>query len=313
MRVKADHIRMLSQMLLMIFLNFTFVGSIVISAFLPILRVPKIFPGMPGKGVPLCILGSTERCLTLFWEILFLLAFIALLLMVCAIIGRALCGWGCPIGFFQDLVIRLKVRLRIPSFEPNEEVHLRLTGLKFAILFLFIILAAGIGASFAASSIAGVRFREDLPGMVRSSPVCTYCITPVVRQIYDLFYFQRFNLSDPLFYMQVSVFVIFIVGVAITPRFWCRYLCPVGALSALFNKMSFLKIEKVEPCTGCNICIDVCPTRVSRLRSPIRPGWVSDSSCIFCLNCIDVCPKACLELKFGNKTLYRKEVVRDGG
>ncbi len=298
-------IRTPTQLGLILALNFTFVGSVLISGFLPILRLPKIFPGMVGEGVPLCILGPVSRALTGWWPIIFLLVFMAVFLLVVLAFGRGLCGWACPIGFFQDVMSWIRSALRISPKEPSVRVHRNLNALKFAILALLILMAISVGASHLADSIAGDEFRQSQPGMMQSSPACAYCIAPSMRAVYDLFVYQSYNLSDPIFLLQFSVVGIFFAWAFVTPRAWCRYLCPAGAMSALFIGVSMLYLNKEQDkCTRCNICTDVCPTRSEAVCKEAKKDRVSDSACIFCMKCVDACPEDCLHINIGQKKIY---------
>ncbi len=299
-------IRTPAQLVLLLILNFTFWGSIFISGFLPILRVPKIFPGMVGEGVPLCTLGSIGRSLTAWWPLAIILVFIGILILIGVLVGRGLCGWACPIGFLQDLFSHAKAAVGIPPKEPPTGVHRNLIALKFAILVLLVLLSISIGASYLASGVAGTTFRGEQPGMVQTSPACSYCITPSIRAVYDIFAFNRWSPNDPIFLLQASVVGIFFAFAMVTPRAWCRYLCPVGALSSLFNGFSMLHLSKEQDkCTrNCYVCYDVCPTRCNKVRDEATEERVSDTSCIFCMKCVDACPEDCLHIKFGSRTLY---------
>jgi ferredoxin len=79
-------------------------------------------------------------------------------------------------------------------------------------------------------------------------------------------------------------------------RFWCRYLCPLGAWLGLCAVRAPLALRKhADRCTRCNLCLQGCQGG----DQPI-PGekWIS-SECHFCANCVDVCPENALEFGFG--------------
>lgn len=70
-------------------------------------------------------------------------------------------------------------------------------------------------------------------------------------------------------------------------RFWCRYLCPLGGLVGLFNKLGSLRPgRKAETCISCHRCDRVCPTAVKITERE----KITDSSCVSCLKCVDACP-----------------------
>jgi polyferredoxin len=296
-----------TQLVLLILLNFTVIGSLWISPVLPILRFPKLWD-MPwlGEGVPLCTGGTLERTLTLTWTFIIIIAILAILFLVCILVGRALCGWACPIGFIQDLITRGERGLKIGSYEPPRKVHNKMRYIRFAILFLVIALAASIGIALTINQPMGKEYQELFDPMCQTSPVCLGCPTPVLRYIMiDVGYNFHPNLDNPSNMFQLSVFLIFIIGVVAIPRFWCRYLCPMGALASLFNKISFLHLNKYQDkCTNCNYCVDVCPTRVESIMTESEQARIGDTGCTYCGECVEACPEKALSIKFGNKELY---------
>jgi len=92
-----------------------------------------------------------------------------------------------------------------------------------------------------------------------------------------------------------GLFLLIILINRIRPRFWCRTLCPLGALLGVFARYSFLRLEKdIEKCTDCKLCLKSC----QGAANPI-PGeqWAS-SECLFCFNCFNACPEDAIFFKF---------------
>jgi ferredoxin len=80
----------------------------------------------------------------------------------------------------------------------------------------------------------------------------------------------------------------------IRPRFWCRILCPLGALLGLCSRVSILRLEKDdEKCTDCKLCTKHCQGAASPL-----PGqdW-ENAECVACFNCSEACPEDALSFK----------------
>ena len=94
----------------------------------------------------------------------------------------------------------------------------------------------------------------------------------------------------PMYFLMMRT--VFFVLIFIVERGWCRYFCPVGALLAPFNKVSFLhvSVDKKE-CTHCNICSEVCPMGID------VPSMNRDPECILCGKCVNACPKNLIKFR----------------
>jgi len=91
---------------------------------------------------------------------------------------------------------------------------------------------------------------------------------------------------------RVVILIVLVIMFFIVSRFWCRYLCPIGALSGPSNKISLLKLfHSGENCGNCNICKDVCPLDIEVTKDP------NSTRCTRCADCVDKCPKG--HLGFG--------------
>lgn len=113
--------RSASQFSLLFLINATAFGSLVVAPMLPLLRFRHMAGGY--VGVPLCSIGSISRSLSGNWADLLLapVALVAVLMLVGVLVGRALCGWGCPIGFLQDLGARTKASLGFGDIELSRK------------------------------------------------------------------------------------------------------------------------------------------------------------------------------------------------
>ena len=198
--------------------------------------------------------------------------------------GRAFCGWMCPIGTLQDILAgwtsrlesvlpirkreaspqssrrsRRKARFPIP-LPPKWDKWLRY--LKYLILVLIL--------------IASVK-----------------SVYPPLREICPARAIFSFQLTTGLLW---SVLITFIITSMLNKRFWCKYLCPLGAALAVFNKITPLRIVSDDNnCTACGHCDTVCPMDIITVPENLR-----SAECIQCLECIEACPVPdTLELKLG--------------
>ncbi|MEA2008029.1 MAG: 4Fe-4S binding protein, partial [Chloroflexota bacterium] len=121
----------------------------------------------------------------------------------------------------------------------------------------------------------------------------TKSVYPPLREICPARAFFSFELTTPLLW---SVLITFIITSMLNKRFWCKYLCPLGAVLAIFNKITPLRIVSNEnTCTSCGLCDRACPMDI-----PAVPENLRSAECIQCLECLEACPVPdTLELRLG--------------
>ncbi len=310
--LKIEYVRLLGQFVMVLLINFTVVGSVYVAPFLPILRldipmgeIPYIYEhGM----IRACPMATFQRTLTDTWEFTLLFFAAAIFLIVVLMLGRSLCGWACPFGLVQDVFTRVRSILGIPAKEFSQGAHENLTLIRFAILGLFILLSISIGISALGDTTAGNVYQSYLPeGIFQTAPYCAICPTPSMYYIMTVVTFQApLGLDDPVHIIMWIMMAVFAVGSFIQPRFFCRYLCPTGAMSSPFNKISMVHIHK-DPwgCTKCHVCYTNCPMRVREVLDEDKKERLGDVDCIMCGECIQRCPERVLTIRFGPITIYR--------
>jgi ferredoxin len=96
---------------------------------------------------------------------------------------------------------------------------------------------------------------------------------------------------------ELLILLVFFYGAYRVPRFWCRYICPVGAMMAPFQKYSFLGMKR-DPvkCSKCPHCEAACPMQIRILALPWEK--FNDPECILCGECADACPNNSLSYEF---------------
>lgn len=230
--------------------------------------------------------------------------------LIGAIVGRAFCGWVCPIGFIQDIITTLKNRLDFVSPRTQK------TGKKFKyyVLFLTLLISGTLGLSlylgvgsdyksaldilatgpFTAISPDGTLF-GTLPTLLRVlSQNLASIITkpPTIQEVW-----VQLNKVPPLLVLRLLILIGFFGAAWKVPRFWCRYVCPTGALMAIFQQHSFAGIKR-DPvkCTKCPHCEVKCPMQINILDLPWEK--FNDPECIMCMECVDACPHGSLSPKF---------------
>lgn len=188
--------------------------------------------------------------------------FLAIVLISLAF-GKAFCSWLCPIGFLSEMIAEagekiLGRRIRVPRW-----LDYPLRSLKYLLLAFF-------SFSIFSMSIPALRSFLDSDYNVAA----------------DLKMFHWFaNLSV----IGVEVILLLMVGSFYIRGFWCRYLCPYGALLGITSLLSPNKIQRnTVSCIHCGLCAKACP---SNIKVDVVKTVISDE-CHTCLNCVDECPVA---------------------
>jgi ferredoxin-type protein NapH len=301
--VKISNKRLLVQLGFFVIFNAAFLGLPLLPVFLPVFECFA----MPDKTV-LCNFGILQRNLSFMWTVspAFPLASLAMFVIVGATLGRALCGWACPLGFSQD-VMASGVRLfKKRQKEPPQKLHSILTSVKYMVLFASLVIVASVSITYLISWLSGKRYAFSL-GVCGQAPYCVICPVPVLfgtlpSLIGALFSGAPIPQLPFTFYIGLSVLIFLIAASIITRRFWCRYLCPMGALMSLFNKFSLLHIKKKEG--KCNAscrehlqnCSKNCPMGI-QVSQNLEPS--SNPECILCYQCAESCPNKAMKYKLG--------------
>jgi len=254
---------------------------------------------------------STMDAITLFLENgLFPWLPIGIMLVVGAILGRFMCGWICPVGFLQDVITAVKGR--VDSVEKR--AHLYWIRLKYVLVVLAFLISGSLG--LAVYYGVGNDYRTSLGPLadglfVAITPDGTLFGTlPAIlagswrflgtAQSSDLTFGNLsswFGHISALTWLNVVVLVGFVYAAWRIPRFWCRYVCPVGAIMAVTQKNSLLGMHR-DPikCSECKECETACPMQIPILDLDWKK--FNDSECILCMACIDACPAGALSPKF---------------
>jgi polyferredoxin len=211
-----------------------------------------------------------------------------LLLVLSFLFGRFFCGWICPIGTVLDITSmaafwRKRKTLRpLPGVFPvNRNRSLR-----------YYVLAAILGASLISVKFLGLL--DPLVIFQRSS-------TALAANYFSI---QQPGLRSTMTWVSLILLGILILEVW-QPRFWCRNLCPLGAIISLFSRFSILQ-RKVSPaaCTHCNQCQRIC----SMNAIPIKVEETDLTQCTFCLECSSACPKEGISFSFNRYAPAKKEL-----
>lgn len=225
-------------------------------------------------------------------------------LAVTLIFGRWFCGWVCPFGATHNFFTylrggRAKSKLEVGGYNRWQTAK-------------YYILVAFLGAAFLGANVAGwldpfsFFFRSlttSIYPAINSAIVAfftwTYNVNPgigsvrlslVTEPIYSFLRTHFLAVEQPYYSGSLLLGVLFIGVVALNfyrARFWCRYVCPLGALLGVVGKNPLVRLKKdSEQCTDCRLCLVDCQGGAN-LRNVQE--WKA-SECFYCCNCISDCP-----------------------
>jgi len=192
------------------------------------------------------------------------------IVLISLVVGKSFCSWLCPVGFISELIGDFgqkifKRKIKLPKFldYPLRSIKYLLLGFLFYSVF------------FLMSTVAVKSFLD--------SP---YNLVSDIKMYFFFAYISRVAL--------IVISVLFLFSIIIR-NFWCRYLCPYGALLGLLNFLSPSKIKRNSvSCIDCGLCNKACPSfiKVDKVKT------ILSDECTSCFNCIDACPVAdTLDLK----------------
>lgn len=232
---------------------------------------------------------------------------------VTLLLGRWFCGWVCPFGVLHNAVASLrrqpvKVRLQRGGFSPYQRwkyyvliallvgvlLGVNLVGWLDPFSFFYRSMATAVYPGFNSGTNALFAWiYETDPGFgeIRvtqvSEPVYEYLRSSVLA--IELQPQYRWSLLIGLLFATVVVLNLY------RARFWCRYICPLGALLGIVGKNPLLKLEKNQAhCNDCRLCVADCPGAAN----PHSTGGWKPSECFYCWNCKSACPHGALRFKF---------------
>ena len=202
-------------------------------------------------------------------------AFFTTLVVVCLytiLFGRFFCGYACAFGSFGDAVYALSQRIQKKCGKklPNlpEKAVILLQKVKYLVLIVIVLLC-----------VAGVY--DTLP---KWSPWDVFSMLTALRGI-------------PAAYAIGTVLLLLIVvGMAVKERFFCQFLCPMGAVFALLPVLGTYRRKRENCLPRCSACVKNCPVCVETDEGNSRTG-----ECISCGACSDICPKRNISYGLGVK------------
>ncbi len=207
------------------------------------------------------------------------------------LLGRFVCGFLCPFGWFQELLHKLPgKKLSTKNLRP-------LTFIKYAVLlFMVVLLPAfvvndlGMGEPFFCKYLC--------PQGVLEGAIPLSVVNSGIRAALGKLF--AWKLGILLSFILLSVFIY---------RPFCKWICPLGAFYALLNKVSLVGMRVDESrCISCGRCARACKMDVDVTKTP------DHSECIRCGMCVEACPTKAVHFRCGfgaGKTIENKKIKRN--
>ena len=198
------------------------------------------------------------------------------LILFGVLLGRFICGFLCPFGWFQELLHK------IPTKKFSTKKLKCLTWIKYAVLLVTVFLLpalavndVGMGDPFFCKYIC--------PQGVLEGAIPLSIVNSGIRSALGALFAWKFSVLIAV----TAVSVLFY-------RPFCKWLCPLGAFYALLNKVSLfqMKVDK-NKCVDCGKCAKACKMAVDVTKTP------NHTECIRCGMCVRACPANAVRFRFG--------------
>jgi polyferredoxin len=234
----------------------------------------------------------------------FLLSLIAIVLTIA--LGRVFCGWVCPLGTMNNITGSL--RKNRPGAMPRSWHRVKYSVLIFLVASsLFQLQLTGIldplsltirsfSVTIAPLFNYGVRAIFDVA--YTANPLG---VSVISEPVYDVLKQHILSFMQPFFGQGIFMGTLFVLILGLNlweRRFWCKCICPLGALLGILSRYSLLKRELGEGCRSCGVCAAVCQGNAMPDK---RDEW-RGAECLVCRNCDDICPVKAIRFGGSGKT-----------
>ena len=188
-------------------------------------------------------------------------------LLIGLLLGRTVCGFLCPFGLIQELLSKIPF--------PKLTLPRRLNCVKYVVLIMFVLILP------VATEFGEPTFCEYIcPAGTLEAGLPLIATHEEFRDV-----------LGKLFALKVSILLAVILVSVVVHRFFCRVLCPLGAIYGLLNKWSFYRLNfAASKCIGCGRCKKICPLALDPTKE------FDSAECVRCGQCVTVCPAKALSI-----------------
>lgn len=239
----------------------------------------------PG-AVGACPLGSLQNALgSLNKHIGFYV--LGIILLYGMLLGRTVCGWLCPLGLIQELLNKIPT----PKIQKSRFTRL-LSYLKYVMLAVFAVFVP---------VYYGLAKGMQVPGF------CKYiCPAGTLEGAIGLLpkNLSWLSMLGPIFTRKFVIMAVIALVCVFCYRAFCRFLCPLGAIYGMFNRLSVIGVRvDTGRCNSCGSCVRSC-------KMDVR--YVGDHECIHCGSCINNCHQGAISMKgegFTSRTAVKAGMI----
>ncbi len=205
--------------------------------------------------------------------------------------GRIFCGYICPMGTTVDASDSIVARRCSKTSPPPHWLSRRLS--RHLLVFLFASAAAGVSMVFWAAPLALVtRFYGlvlyPVAELLASQGLALFYPLASLLDIRSIMFAELDPARFATQFFVLGIFGLIFAAGLITPRFWCRYLCPAGAILELAATRPLIRRRVNDACNQCGLCAKNCPMGAI---DPVHPEYTDHGACIACRTCQSVCPQ----------------------
>lgn len=214
------------------------------------------------------------------------------------ILGKAFCGWVCPLGTVQEWINRVGRRFGLPMHRLASDKVGRVRPLKWLILLALV---------FLLPLLAGLGVAPHGLG----NPYCDVCPSRIVTTLLtantdELALRTHDGLALALGALANTLMGFVIIGALAIRQPFCR-ICPMLALNGAFKHLSLTRLDKREhsKCESCGVCAKACPMDIPEIH--LRHGRQAyHDDCTLCGRCAEFCPDDdVIRIRFAPLTLFR--------